>query len=75
MGDIPVGSELLFSRDENIKAKVIDNKLIECNGEVASLSATAQKLLGVAWPAQGPIYWIYKGETLDERRKRFESEE
>ena len=75
MVDIPVGSELLFSRDENIKAKVIDNKLIECNGEVASLSATAQKLLGVAWPAQGPIYWIYKGETLDERRKRFESEE
>lgn len=72
MVDIPVGSELTFARDENIKAKVIDNRSIELNGEITSLSGAAQKILNVDWPAQGTIYWMYDGETLDERRKRYE---
>lgn len=75
MVNIPVGAELSFARDEFITAKVVDNKMIELNGEVTSLSSAAQQLLGKPWPAQGPIYWVYQGETLDERRKRFESEE
>ena len=33
MVDIPVGAELIFSRDENIKAKVIDNRNIEFDGQ------------------------------------------
>jgi hypothetical protein len=72
MVDIPIGAELTFARDENIKAKVIDNRSIELDGEVISLSGAAQKILGVDWPAQGTIYWMYDGETLDERRKRYE---
>jgi hypothetical protein len=48
---------------------------IEFNGEVTSLSASAQKLLGYPYQVQGTIYWIYEGETLDERRRRLESEE
>lgn len=75
MVDIPSGSEIVFSRDENIKAKVIDNRFIEINGKKTRLSDSAQKLLGVKWPAQGPLYWMYDGETLDERRRRMESEE
>jgi hypothetical protein len=74
MVDIPIGSEIIFSRDENFKAKVIDNRSIELNGEITTLSDSAQKLLGVEWPAQGPLYWTYEGETLDERRRRIESE-
>ena len=31
---IPVGSELVFSRDENIKAKVVSNGNIEIKGEI-----------------------------------------
>lgn len=72
MVDIPVGSELVFSRDENIKAKVVDNRLIEFNGELNSLSGAAQKILGYSLSVQGPAYWMFEGETLDERRRRME---
>jgi hypothetical protein len=72
MADIPVGAELTFVNDENIKAKVIDNRLIEFNGEVTSPSASAQKLLGYPYQVQGTVYWLYQGETLDERRRRLE---
>lgn len=75
MANIPVGAELSFVSDENIKAKVIDNKLIEFGGETTSLSASAQKLLGYPYQVQGTIYWLYEGETLDERRRRLEAEE
>lgn len=75
MVDIPVGAELIFSRDENIKAKVVDNRNIEFNGEVTSLSNSAQKILGYDYKVAGTLYWMYEGETLDERRRRIESEE
>ena len=75
MVEIPAGADLSFINDENIRVKVIDNRSVEFNGEITSLSNAAQKALGVDWPAQGPIYWMYEGETLDERRKRFEAEE
>lgn len=74
MIDIPYGAEIIFSRDENVKAKVFDDRLIELNGERTSISSAAQKLLNVEWPAQGPLYWIYEGETLDERRQRIDIE-
>ncbi len=72
MVEIPVGAELTFSRDENVKAKVVDNHNIELNGEVTNLSTSAQKLLGYKSQVSGPNYWVYDGETLDERRRRFE---
>ena len=72
MVEIPVGAELEFSRDENVKAKVVDNRNIELNGEIVSLSASAQKLLGYSSPPAGTDYWMYQSETLDERRRRYE---
>lgn len=72
---IPIGAELIFTRDKNIKAKVVANSNIEINGQIKSLSRAAQEALRVNYPVQGPIYWIYEDETLDERRKRIESEE
>ncbi len=79
MVDIPVGTELVFSRDENIKTKVVDNRNVEFNGEIVSLSVAADMVLrktGIQWKSvQGPAYWMYEGETLDERRRRFESGE
>lgn len=75
MVDIPVGAELVFSRDENIKAKVVDNRSIEFNGEITNLSSAAQEALGVVYGVAGTDYWMYEGETLDERRRRFESGE
>lgn len=72
---ISIGSELVFSRDEKIKAKVVSNGNIEINGEIKSLSRAAQDLLGYSYGVAGPLYWMYEGETLDERRKRIENEE
>jgi hypothetical protein len=72
MVDIPVGAELVFSRDESIKAKVVDNRSIEFNGEITSLSNAAKNILGYDYGVQGTAYWMYEGETLDERRKRIE---
>ncbi len=74
MVNIPIGAELTYINDGNIKATVVDNKRIEINGEITSLSASAQKLLGYVNQVQGPIYWKYEDETLDERRRRMESE-
>lgn len=78
MVDIPIGAELYFSRDESVKAKVVDTKSansIEFRGEVTSLSASAQEILGYEYGVAGTDYWMYEGETLDERRRRFESGE
>ena len=75
MVNIPVGAELAFVNDADIKAKVIDNRSVEVGGQLTSLSQAAQKLSNVDWPAQGPLYWMYEGETLDERRKRIENAE
>lgn len=73
MVNISVGSELVFSRDENIKAKVADDKHINYNNEITSLSTSAQKILGYDYGVQGTAYWMYEGETLDERRQRMEN--
>ena len=78
MVDIPIGAELTFSRDENIKAVVIDTKSaksIEFGGEVTSLSESARKILGYSQSVAGTDYWMYDGETLDVRRRRFENHE
>ena len=76
MVDIPIDAELTYANDENIKAKVValsGKKTIEFQGEITSPSAAAQKLLGYQYQVQGTIYWMYQGETLDERRRRLEN--
>ena len=75
MVDISVGAELIFSRDENKKAKVIDDHSVEFDGEITSLSTSAQKILGYDYGVAGTDYWMYEGETLDERRKRLDTQE
>lgn len=78
LAKIPLGAEIYFSRDENKKAKVVDlhsAKSIEYNGAKTSLSTSAQEILSVSYGVAGTDYWMYDGETLDERRRRIESEE
>lgn len=73
--NIPVGSELIFSRDESKKARVVDDRAIGFDGEITSLSTSAQKILGYDYGVAGTDYWMYEGETLDARRRRFEENE
>jgi hypothetical protein len=76
MVNIPMGSTLTFSRDENVTCIVLDNKNVEFEGEKTSLSSAALTVLhrlgGTTPTAQGPLYWEYEGEILSERRKRME---
>ena len=78
MVDIPLGAELYFSRDENIKAKVIGrsgSETIEYNGLPTSLSQATKDILGYHNSVSGTAYWSYESETLDERRQRLEESE
>lgn len=77
LADVPIGVILYFSRDENITAKVVDDRRIEFEGEITTTSSAAAKVLKgrFGWTVkqvQGPLYWVYEGETLDERRSRLE---
>jgi hypothetical protein len=79
MVDIQPGAILTFSKDDTVTARVVDDKRIEFEGEITSTSAAATKLLHrIGWTlraAQGPLYWLYEGETLAERRIRLEDAE
>jgi len=75
MVDIPAGAELEFIRDENIKCFVApDQKHVIFKDREISLSEAAGEALGSSWWVQGPAYWTYNGEILDERRTRFEED-
>ena len=76
--NIPIGAELVFSKDKNIRAKVREsggNRSVEYEGKITNPSRAAQDALGVSYGVAGTDYWMYEGETLDERRKRIESGE
>ena len=45
MVNIPIGAELTFSRDENIKAYVISNRWISLRDTETSLSEAARQIL------------------------------
>ena len=70
--NIPVGSELTFIENSDIKAVVVDDRRIEYDGETTSVSALAQKLKGFDHPVQGTLWFLYKGEKLTDIRDRIE---
>ena len=76
---IQVGDELVLSRDENIKAVVLEGNKISYQGEVLSLSAAALKALQEmgyrSTSVSGSDYWMFEGELLDERRIRLEAQQ
>ena len=74
---VPVGAELVFTRDEMIRAKVVEGSKVEFENEVTSLSASAGKILermGRSSSVNGADFWKYENETLAERRLRIEEE-
>lgn len=76
MVQIPIGATLTFSRDPTITCRVIDRRNVEFEEKVTSLSTSAATILQrLGWKVtavQGPLYWEYEGETLEERRKKLE---
>jgi hypothetical protein len=76
--NIPIGSELTYTRDEDIKCNVVSDNEVEYNNKRYSLSKLADELLtksGYNWKSvQGPLYFKYNNKTLFELKKEIESE-
>ena len=76
---IPVGSTLHFVRNESITVNVVDDRNVDFEGKVTSLSQSSLTLLTRDYGSKAstvaePQYWVYENETLSERRSRLESE-
>jgi len=76
---IPVGSTLLFVKDEAVTCTVVANGEVNFQGQIMSPSKAALiavQNLGYKWAAvSGSDYWKYEDETLTARRLRFEDEQ
>ena len=75
---IHAGDTLTLTRDESITATVLPDNKVNYHGETCSLSGAALKALEQlgyrSRAVSGSQYWMFGGETLDERRRRLEEE-
>ena len=73
---IAIGEEIVFScvgnPNNGTTAVVVDDKHVEYQGETWSLTALATFFLKSKWKVQGPKYFKYKGERLNDIRHRYE---
>ncbi|MDF7673684.1 GIY-YIG nuclease family protein [Acetobacteraceae bacterium ESL0709] len=76
MVDIVPGTTLEWLYDSAITCVVVDDRRIEFEGKVTSLSAAACEISSrtgaVGGAYQGPRYWKYQGKTLLELREEME---
>ena len=71
---IKVGEEIIYKNDASIVCKVVGDRAIKFNDTTTSVSALAQKLLGLSHPVQGTLHFTYNGEVLADLRERLEAE-
>lgn len=69
---VPIGAELVFTKDSHITCTVLDDtNQVEYGGKAWAISALLMHLLG--WSAaNGFEYFSYEGEILSDRRLRLE---
>lgn len=71
--EIPIGAELVFTRDDNKRCKVISGNKVEYENKHYSLSGLSLRLLhelGYKWrKCRGLIFWKYKGTLLPDLDK------
>lgn len=75
--EIPVGAELEFVGDPQIKCTVVEDNKVKCGDVVSSISHMAWVLRG-SKPDEhknGNMWFKYEGETLWNRRLRLEAED
>lgn len=72
---IPIGSELCFTENPDIRVIVIDDRHICYNGQTTSLSRLVQDLKGYDHPVQGTLWFTYNGKRLTDIRIEKESHE
>ena len=74
MAKVPIGATLEWVDDRSKTCTVVDQKNhVEYEGKQSTISGLAKDIRGSS-SAQGSLYWMYAGETSQERRERFERE-
>ena len=74
MARVPVGATIQWAENQEIEAEVVNDRQIRYEDELITISKAARAIKG--WSsARGSYYWLYKGETLQECRDRFEAAE
>ena len=71
---IKEGKLITYIHDANITCTVANDREINYNGKLTSLSALAKKLLDRKSGVQGTLHFAYNGEILSALRKRLEDE-
>lgn len=67
---IPVGDQIEYAYDPDLKAMVVDDRNVAYNGETMSLTALAKLLSGKKYAIAGPKFFKYNGEWLNDIRHR-----
>ena len=74
MCNIGIGEQIEFccpkNANDGASCAVVDDKHVNYNGEILSLSALAKLLLGRKGEVAGPRHFKYKGEWLNDIRNR-----
>jgi len=71
---IPIWANLVFTRDSNVIAEVVDGNRIKIGDKIESLSTMARDLLWYKLRPQGTLFFKYNDEILQDMRDRIESE-
>ena len=61
---IPLGAELVFAEDPSVVAVVCDERKVQYNGEITSLSAISDAIKG--YSTSGPSYFTYNGKKVSD---------
>lgn len=61
---IPVGAELVFIEDSSIRVIVVDERKVQYNNVITSLSAISDSIKG--YSTSGPSYFTYQGKTISQ---------
>ena len=70
---VPLGSQLVFTRDSSVVCEVLDDKnKVKYKNKTYSISALASELLG--YNVNGYVYFMFEDETLWNRRQRLHPE-
>lgn len=71
--DIPYGSTLNFTKDNDITCTVFSNNTVMFNGQIMSLTEAARNTGLIShYELQGPKFWSFEDEPLTNRRKRIQ---
>lgn len=62
--NIPMNAELIYTKDENIRARVISSKKITYEGEEYSLTALTKQLLNNDYNVAPCPFWTFEGKNL-----------